>query len=93
MLWIWKKKLNKTPGLTIIEGSVYDFIIEGKDTIKGVICEDGKRILANQTIGGIFFTELETYANAGSSSILGIELNLFTELDNYLPLDGFFVSI
>ena len=50
------------------------------------------KTLANQTIGGIFFTELETYANAGSSSILGIELNLFAELDNYLPINGFFAA-
>ena len=44
-------------------------------------------------MGGIFFTELETYANAGASSILGIELNLFAELDEYLPTDGFFVAM
>ena len=45
-----KEELNKTPGLTIIEGSVDDFILEEKNIIKGVICEDGKRILANQTV-------------------------------------------
>jgi TonB-dependent receptor len=51
------------------------------------------RVVANQTVGGIFFTELETYANAGASSILGIELNLFAELDEYLPIEGFFVAM
>ena len=45
-----KEELNKTSGLTIIEGSVGDFILEGKNIVKGVICEDGKRILANQTV-------------------------------------------
>ena len=45
-----KEELNKTPGLTIIESSVDDFILEGKNIIKGVICEDGKRVLANQTV-------------------------------------------
>ena len=45
-----KEELNKTPGLTIIEGSVDDFILEEKSIIIGVICEDGKRILANQTV-------------------------------------------
>ena len=50
------------------------------------------RVLGNQIVGGIFFSDLETFANAGDSSILGYELNYFTELDAYLPLEGFFVS-
>ena len=75
----------------------YEYYDDGLVFTAGVFYKDIEntiypRILANQTIGGIFFTELETYANAGSSSILGIELNLFAELDNYLPLDGFFAA-
>ena len=50
------------------------------------------RVLANQTVGGLFFSELETYANAGASSITGFELNLFSELDKYLPIEGFFMA-
>ena len=50
------------------------------------------RVLANQTVGGLFFSELETYANAGASSITGLELNLFSELDKYLPIEGFFIT-
>ena len=50
------------------------------------------RVLANQTVGGLFFSELETYANAGASSITGFELNLFSELDKHLPIEGFFMA-
>ena len=50
------------------------------------------RVLANQTVGGLLFSELETYANAGASSITGFELNLFSELDKYLPIEGFFMA-
>ena len=35
------------------------------------------RVLGNQVVGGIFFSDLETFANAGDSSILGYELNYF----------------
>ena len=50
------------------------------------------RVIANEIVGGILFSDLETYANAAESEIIGIELNLFTELDNYLPIDGFFIA-
>ena len=45
-----KDELNKTDGIEIIEGSVEDFILSGPNTIRGVICEDGAKILANQTV-------------------------------------------
>jgi TonB-dependent receptor len=75
----------------------YEYYDDGLVLTAGVFYKDIEntiypRVLANQTVGGLFFTELETYANAGSSSILGIELNLFAELDNYLPIDGFFAA-
>jgi tRNA uridine 5-carboxymethylaminomethyl modification enzyme len=44
-----KDELNKTNGLEIIEGSVEDFILSDANTICGVICEDGVKILSNQT--------------------------------------------
>ncbi len=50
------------------------------------------RVIANQNIGGLFFSDLETFANAGDSNIIGLEINFFAELDPYLPIDGFFVS-
>ena len=50
------------------------------------------RVIANQDIGGLFFSDLETFANAGDSNIIGLEINFFAELDPYLPIDGFFVS-
>jgi len=50
------------------------------------------RVVANEVVGGILFSDLETYANAAESEIIGIELNLFTELDTYLPMDGFFIA-
>jgi tRNA uridine 5-carboxymethylaminomethyl modification enzyme len=45
-----KNELNKTNGLEIIEGSVEDFILSDANTICGVICEDGVKILSNQTV-------------------------------------------
>ena len=45
-----KDELYKTNGLEIIEGSVEDFILNEKNTICGVICEGGVKILANQTV-------------------------------------------
>ena len=76
----------------------YEYYDDGLVLTAGVFYKDIEntiypRVLANQTVGGLFFTELETYANAGSSSIFGIELNLFAELDDYLPIDGFFAAI
>ena len=40
------------------------------------------RVLSNQSVGGILFSKLETYDNAGDSSIVGIELNVFLSLKN-----------
>ena len=50
------------------------------------------RVIANQNIGELFFSDLETFANAGDSNIIGLEINFFAELDPYLSIDGFFVS-
>ena len=50
------------------------------------------RVIANQNIGELFFSDLETFANAGDSNIIGLEINFFAELDSYLSIDGFFVS-
>ena len=50
------------------------------------------RVIANQNIGKLFFSDLETFANAGDSNIIGLEINFFAELDPYLSIDGFFVS-
>ena len=59
----------------------YEYYNDGLVLTAGVFYKDIEntiypRVIADQTIGGIFFTELETYSNAGSSSILGIELSL-----------------
>ena len=50
------------------------------------------RVLSNQSVGGILFSKLETYDNAGDSSIVGIELNVFSELEKYFPIEGLFIS-
>ena len=50
------------------------------------------RVIANQVVGGILFSDLETYSNAADSQIVGVELNFFSELDDYLPIQGFFIA-
>ena len=49
------------------------------------------RVLANQTIGVYSFTN-RNLCKCGESSITGFELNIFSELDKYLPIDGFFIA-
>ncbi len=89
------------PDLEAYEADNIDFAIEiyGNDYYltagtfyKSISNTIYPRVLANQIIGGISFSKLETYANAGESSIKGVEINIFSELNRFIPLDGFFIS-
>ena len=89
------------PDLKAYEADNFDFGVEiyGVDYYftAGIFYKNIKntiypRVLSNQSVGGILFSKLETYDNAGDSSIVGVELNVFSELEKYLPIQGFFIS-
>jgi len=89
------------PDLRAYEANNFDFGVEiyGVDHYftAGIFYKNIKntiypRVLSDQTVGGILFSKLETYDNAGDSSIVGIELNVFSELEKYLPIQGLFIS-
>lgn len=89
------------PDLKAYEADNIDFALEfyGNDYyltvgtfIKQIENTIYPRVLSNQSIGGISFSRLETFANAGNSSIIGFEFNVFSEFNRFVPVEGFFIA-